>query len=124
MKQHITIEQLNELSDKAKEKLREWWKPEEGDLVIFLQDNNHFDKETFVVGTGTFLTDKGWGVNYEDQAGLMPKENVYPLLSIGQMIEFLPNFKEITKVEGEFTDTDRENYEDLTDGEFNLVKKQ
>jgi hypothetical protein len=89
MKLHIDVEQLNELSDKAKEKLREWWKPEEGDLVIFLQDNNHFDKETFVVGTGTFLTDKGWGVNYEDQAGLMPKENVYPLLSIGQMIELI-----------------------------------
>lgn len=25
MKQHITIEQLNELSEKGKERLREWW---------------------------------------------------------------------------------------------------
>ena len=25
MKQHITPEQLNKLSDEAKEKLREWW---------------------------------------------------------------------------------------------------
>lgn len=27
MKQHITVEQLNELSPEAKERLREWWKP-------------------------------------------------------------------------------------------------
>lgn len=33
MKQHITIEQLNELDIKAKERLREWWKPQWGDLV-------------------------------------------------------------------------------------------
>lgn len=32
MKQHITTEQLNELSEKGKEKLRKWWKPKKGDL--------------------------------------------------------------------------------------------
>jgi hypothetical protein len=31
MKQQITVEQLNELSEEQKERLREWWKPK---LVI------------------------------------------------------------------------------------------
>ena len=33
MKQRITVEQLNELADEQKEKLREWWKPAYSDIV-------------------------------------------------------------------------------------------
>ncbi len=31
MKQRIAVEQLNELTDEQKKRLREWWKPEDGD---------------------------------------------------------------------------------------------
>lgn len=58
MKQHITIEQLNELSDKAKEKLREWWEPEEYPF-------------------------------YDDEREMQDLYEMFPLMSIGQMIEFL-----------------------------------
>ncbi len=37
MKQNITVDQLNELSDKGGERLREWWKEEPGDIT-------HYDK--------------------------------------------------------------------------------
>lgn len=69
MKQRITIEQLNELSLKGKNKLRLWWKPVDGDLFYTgVVDGIYGD-------TGDFATD----YTSED----------LPLLSIGQMIEFL-----------------------------------
>lgn len=72
MKQHITIEQLNELSEKGKVRLREWWFPNnvrEHDLYWFGED---YEVET--IGC------------CEDEVSV-GKE--LPLLSIGQMIEFL-----------------------------------
>ena len=57
MKQHITIEQLNELNKKQREKLLEWYDNLEGDEKC--------------ISCGIYLT------------------NQPPLLSIGQMIEFL-----------------------------------
>ena len=33
MKQHITSEQLAQLTDLQKEKLREWWEPQDEDMV-------------------------------------------------------------------------------------------
>lgn len=100
MKQHITTEQLNELSEKGKGKLREWWKPKVGDL---------------------------------------------PLLSIGQMIEFLDeqidkhNQKVDENDEGEYIEYSIERlldrcwrlngyfktieYSNLTDALFSAVKE-
>ena len=66
MKQHITPEQLNELSDKSKDKLRKWWKPEVGDI--------NQDGHAYVVS---------------HKSELFKKTKDLPLLSIGQMIEFL-----------------------------------
>ena len=71
MKQHITIEQLNELSDKGKDRLREWWKPEMGDLV--------HDGDTRSVEPIMCCEDE------VDKCIDLP----LPILSIGQMIEFL-----------------------------------
>lgn len=68
MKQHITPDQLNELSDKGKEKLREWWKPVEGDQCI----DPYEQIQTTV-----------WCCEDDVEEGSLP------LLSIGQMIEFL-----------------------------------
>lgn len=72
MKQRITVEQLNELTEEQKEKLREWWEPADGD--VFFRNGR------------VQVCDEGY---YHD------KENCYPLLSTGQMIELLLSHKEI-----------------------------
>ena len=64
MKQHITVQDLNDLSEKGKERLREWW-----DKKYKHRDAPHsYQSEDPYVG-----------VEYGEQ----------PILSIGQMIEFL-----------------------------------
>jgi len=70
MKQYITTKQLKELTNKARQDLRDWWKPKEGDY-------GWFDGETKLLQANDtpFVLDTG--VKY------------YPLLSIGQMIEIL-----------------------------------
>lgn len=90
MKQNITIEQLNELGEKGKERLREWWKPKEFDLYI-----SRYGYEV-----------NGWEVDNDgcvsfDEENKLDKvndgdskwEKCYPLLSIGQMVEFLDENK-------------------------------
>jgi len=80
MKQRITIEQLNELTEEQKVNLREWWKPQFGDVlnsikcgeVVFVyadgQDRLNFDSDGYE-----------WDI----------KKNCLPLISAGQMIEIL-----------------------------------
>jgi hypothetical protein len=80
MKQRITVDDLNQLTDDQKNCLREWWTP---------QLSDHFcngNAETFYVGSlmrkpHTFIT-------YGDDVP-HDKEGLLPLLSIGQMIQFL-----------------------------------
>ncbi len=82
MKQHITTKQLNELSEKRKEKLREWWKPKEGDWVAYYEAGESpvpYKYKTLIIGNNLKLEKK--------------RKNVCPLLSIGQMIEFLGDNK-------------------------------
>ena len=67
MKQYITVDQLNELSKKGRKKLRKWWKPKEWDPYI--------DEEG--------LENVVWCCEKDVDKSDMP------LLSIGQMIEFL-----------------------------------
>lgn len=64
MKQHITPEQLNELSEKGRERLRKWWKPD-------------FDTITY------------YDAKTDKKVKSEPLTEHLPLLSIGQMIEFL-----------------------------------
>lgn len=79
MKQHITIEQLNELSDRGKEKLREWWKPKRGDMF--------------------FGIDRGIVANTWNEI----PNGIYPRLNIGQLIEYLAEkTKDITYVDDYF----------------------
>lgn len=72
MKQYITIEQLNELSYDAKRALRKWWKPKLGDWYVC--EHPAWSK------TPALAT-------YKHHA--WKSKRGYPLLSIGQMIEFL-----------------------------------
>jgi len=70
MKQHITVEQFDELGNKQRQLLRDWWRLRPGDHAYFEgRYKVMIEADTPFVGTS--------GVKY------------YPLLSIGQMIEFL-----------------------------------
>lgn len=80
MKQRIDAAQLNELTDAQKEKLRGWWKPHQGDVVI---DERAMLPEGYVV---TYTHPPGFSTNSELE---LDKDVCLPILSIGQMIEFL-----------------------------------
>jgi len=70
MKQTITVEQFNELGNKQRQLLRDWWRPRAGDHAYFEgMYKVLIEADSPFVGTS--------GVKY------------YPILSIGQMIEFL-----------------------------------
>lgn len=73
MKQRITAEQLMELTEEQKQKLREWWKPEVGDYYTHKHDIVKCDMQTLVMAIEKFFI----------------REDYLPLLSIGQMIELL-----------------------------------
>lgn len=91
MKQHITVEQLNKLSDKGREKLRKWWKPVlydwyclegngEGSSIYLGEDDYSF------VRRGGQLDGRKL---YYVEIGTNVVTYANPLLSIGQMIGFL-----------------------------------
>lgn len=69
MKQNISITDLNELSDTGKERLREWW-----------------DKKLPYESAKNLTETSQW---LSEQVGNMVKLKHLPLLSIGQLIEFL-----------------------------------
>ena len=73
MKQHISIENLQELSPEQQEKLREWWSihQQQGDVFICLGND--------------FLSGKTFAWDGHNK----PFNLAVPLLSIGQMIELL-----------------------------------
>jgi len=80
MKQRITPEQLQELTEEQKQKLREWWQPHFGDVLNSL----NCDEVVFVYadGRGRLNFDSD---GYEWDI----KENCLPFLPIGKMIEIL-----------------------------------
>lgn len=79
MKQRITVEQLNELTDEQKDKLREWWEPEEGDWYSYTCVYIHTPvKEYGCTGVYAYDYDKG-----------QEPPDFLPLLSIGQCIGLL-----------------------------------
>lgn len=86
MKQHITIKQVDKLSVIEKEKLRKWWKPKEGDWAVNLIDYSKPIKE--LVGPSLVWNEEGiLTIGRFDLKDI--KEDFLPILSIGQMIEFL-----------------------------------
>ena len=123
MKLHITVEQLNELSEKGKERLREWWKKHLEYGTFFAWKNNKRQKNWYV---------ELW---YEGSEFEMPNKwnNFYPLLSIGQLIQFLDehiktpyNNLFIKTNHGAWQMTDiigtTEHYDELCDALFEAVK--
>ena len=79
MKQVITAEQLQELSEEQKERLRDWWEVQEGDRF-------------FAKGLWEDIAGKsgpGCVENFDCEGLSYKKENCLPLLSVGQCIELL-----------------------------------
>lgn len=88
MKQHITPKQLNELSEKGKKRLRRWWKPRDGDIFRF--GGEELKWEAIVCDDTRKMCDWEKKITNEEYEN----EPIYPLLSIGQMVEFLSEKKE------------------------------
>ena len=86
MKQHISMEQINELSEKGKKALLTWWKPKVGDLCTDLD----LELKSIVLD----INDKGEPFIHDLPDGDYEwSDCYYPLLSIGQMIAFLGDQK-------------------------------
>lgn len=93
MKQHITPQDLDQLTPAGKEKLRAWWKPNVGDFYIDRVYVPHKDVGEFLV------VEEGEGYHNEIDELLAEKEiepdETLPLLSIGQMIQYLKDTNNI-----------------------------
>lgn len=107
MKQHITPKQLQELSEPAKARLRDWWKPEQGDYYT----------------DGFFKAFMNYEIYHIFTAGSTPAPAPFlPLLSIGQMIEFLDEHDELLYCEEISHHITWEEDEELCDTLWEAVK--
>lgn len=78
MKQNISVDDLMELSEQQKEKLRGMWEPKEYAPVYYAKDKVEF--------------------HYLDESFVPTKNELLPLLSIGDMIEILEQKGEVYSV--------------------------
>ena len=78
MKQRITTKQLRELTKEQEKRLKGWWKPQEGDLFM--------GREGIETVVSLFEEDGKEWIHY---GGGCSRGHILPLLSIGQMLEFL-----------------------------------
>lgn len=86
MKMRIDAEQLQELTDSQKIRLREWWKPRTGDLCYRTETDWYAEHYDYGIIIDNIVHDVPSG----DFSPWERLKNVYtPLLSIGQMIELL-----------------------------------
>ena len=79
MKQRITVEQLQELTEEQQQRLREWWKREFGDVFYITDYKNNKEAQLQVL-------DRSWQLIVKEY-----RKEFLPLLSIGQMIELIEN---------------------------------
>ena len=98
MKQHITTEQLNELSEKGRESLRKWWKPKRGDWFAEKDFVNYPEEEwesdlLEEYDRFWYLTNLSSLQEFTEYVKTNGVQTLLPLLSIGQLIEFLDNEK-------------------------------
>jgi hypothetical protein len=80
MKLHISITDLEKLTNSGKVKLREWWTPEGGDLWT-LEDN---------IPNGSSYLLQFLNPHFMDI--FLKNEGMLPLLSIGQLIQYLDEY--------------------------------
>ncbi len=86
MRQHISIKQLNELSEKGKERLKKWWKPLGNEYIY-----SPYYTKGIKVGWSIMQMNDTWAKDWEKMKELDWVKESLPLLSIGNMIEFLNN---------------------------------
>jgi hypothetical protein len=94
MKQRITVDDLQQLTDEQKQRLKEWWKPGFG-VVFCLMDNDKKDVPEQAM-------DGSWLIVFGGN-----KINALPLLNCGQMIELLEN-NEISIGGSQFYDKEKD----------------
>ncbi|MHB8122605.1 MAG: hypothetical protein ACYDG4_10670 [Desulfuromonadaceae bacterium] len=85
MKQHISIDQLQELTQEQREALRELWRPELGDVFIIPEN-----------GEEIHAVDRSWLLIIRNDPRFLP------LLSVGQCIELLAE-KDLLQLQSIFT---------------------
>lgn len=89
MKQRITFEQLNELTEEQKARLRDWWKPARHDAFVadagkqFQVKGDSKDPLSVMCSRPRRRSDGGYRPYFKYKSGCLP------LLSIGQCIELL-----------------------------------
>lgn len=88
MKQHITADQIRELTPEQQRKLKEWWRPKEGDwwkptAVDEPQLLRDHEKECCLREHCNFDSFESWCEN------LKRFDGIFPLLSISQCLELL-----------------------------------
>lgn len=103
MKQRISVEQLNELTDEQKAKLKEWWQPEEGDIALINEQPNVCAEAQKVIVVSAFgniitvlcqLPDIRYAERISGMGTLaISKDQLTPVFSIGQCIAFLSDKK-------------------------------
>jgi hypothetical protein len=87
MKQHITVEQLSELSSIERKKLQNWWKPQPGDKLAYIDGIDSREDWLVEYDVMWYFADAH---SLEQFITMMRDgDTILPLLSIGQMIEFL-----------------------------------
>ncbi len=81
MRQYITVDQLNELAPEQKERLREWWGPQDYDVVY--HPGYNINPISYYEHNQTIY------LNHGEVTSKVEKEDCLPLLTIGQCIELL-----------------------------------
>jgi 5'-3' exonuclease len=84
MKRRIDLSQLQELTPEQQRKLREWWKPELHDVVLY-EDEEVSIVDCYPGKQKLMLSSKDMYGDYEE----VQKAVVLPLLDMGQMIQLL-----------------------------------
>lgn len=96
MKQRITIEQIQELNGAQTQQLLKLWKPELGDWVYYT-DENEFGVVCGLEETTPEVLHITWYMGGDSEFQLSDK--TLPLLTIGDMMNFLYNFHNCLTVE-------------------------
>lgn len=90
MKQRITVEHLLELSEEQQDKLREWWTPAKGDLVVYDLDDDYIYTITCLYSKNAeYIFHDVEDVPWAETEHTKSKKHCLPLISIGQCIELL-----------------------------------
>jgi hypothetical protein len=132
MKQRITVEQLQQLTEEQQQRFREWWKPSIGDAFTNYYADFGWTYNNIVGGCKGYWNCESV-IDDGDNPSEQPDEDSLPLLNIGQMIELLENKNPSLKIENNYYDeidpdsfiwgVDGKRADNFCDALWNAVKK-